>query len=546
MEVVVTFVQGDVDRPLVIGTVYNAAAPFPFPLPGSATQSGWRTRSTPGGNGSNELQFEDAAGKEKVFLHAQRDMEEVVGHDHYSDVTRHRTLQVGGDRYLAVKGNSIEVIDKSQSVTIKEDMILHIVGRHFIQVDGATSGEGDEDDEAESEAPASHGDTQAQGARSAPRDDGTASTELTRARLLWAAERAPDEEYEAARAQVDVVDAFAEQLSSLCAKALEGSNLADADSRSAVGEALGAFGTRLAGAIVEAMSKRTAVTGAAVDALRSLHTDSVRARAALAAGPEGEAEIRGVIRGGGGGGGSDGCPDIPEPQKPKPKPKDSGTIKIKGGYTIASPPASPALTDDLRKRFAATADLDVHAVVSRLLPFEPGKGAPLVSEGAPPASASPPAEGIPGPASTPKPFSGTAMLDTQRLASKVLAFDPDSATEPAERRDHDAVTARPALAQTAELDIHHLVSKIMPFGASQAAPTGPHELTLEQFASLTAEIATSPERAAETRAKYGLPTEQAHRALSALWQQRFAENGALQERYLRLVSEYRAWLQQRR
>lgn len=348
MEVVVTFVQGDVDRPLVIGTVYNGAAPFPFPLPASATQSGWRTRSTPGGDGSNELRFEDAAGKEKVFLHAERDLEDVIGHDHYSTVTHHRTQHVGGDCYLAVNGNSIETVQKSQAVTIQEDMILHVVGRQVIQVDGATGGGADDSDDGEAGAPAAEAARQeAPGSASAPRDDGTASTQLSRARVLWAAERVPDDRYESARAQVDAVDAFAGELSSLCSKALEGLSAADAVSRSAAGEALAALGDRLAAAVLDTMSKREgphpAVSEAAIEALRSLHSGTVRARAALATGPEGAAELRGVIRGGGGGGGTGGapgsgnCPDIPAPPKPTPKPKDSGTIKIKGGYTIDSP-----------------------------------------------------------------------------------------------------------------------------------------------------------------------------------------------------------------
>jgi hypothetical protein len=140
---------------------------------------------------------------------------------------------------------------------------------------------------------------------------------------------------------VDAVDAFAGELSSLCSKALEGLATADAAERSEAGAALAAFGDRVTAAVLDAMSKREAVhrqvADAAIEALRSLHADSVRARAALATGPEGAADLRGVIRGGGGFPAPDGCPEIPAPSKPKPKPKDSGTIKIKGGYTIDSP-----------------------------------------------------------------------------------------------------------------------------------------------------------------------------------------------------------------
>jgi hypothetical protein len=123
------------------------------------------------------------------------------------------------------------------------------------------------------------------------------------------------------------------------------------------------------------------------------------------------------------------------------------------------------------------------------------------------------------------------------------------------------VSVKAPLGETADLNIHHLVSKLMPFSA-QAAPAPPTSnpapaqppapapeppaLTLGQYASLMAELAASPGRVAETCAKYDVPTEQAYRALNALWERRFAENGALRERWLRLVSEYGAWLQQRR
>lgn len=335
MEVVVTFVQGDVDRPLVLGTVYNAAAPFPFPLPSSATQSGWRTRSTPGGNGGNELQFEDAAGSERIYVHAQRDLEEEVLHDHHSDVTHDRTLRVGGDRYVAVSGNSIQTVEKSHAVTIQGDMILHVVGRHIVQCDGASSSADEDDEEAagtkDQEAAA---EAEAAPGPAAARDDGTASTELTRARLLWAAERMPDDQYEAARAQVEAIEALAAELASLCSKALEVLAPEGEPARAATSAAIAAFGDRVAAAALDAMSTRStthpAMTSSAIDALRALHSDSVRARAALAGDAKGESHLRGVIRGGGG------FPQIPKPPTP-PRSKDSHVVKMVGGYTMDSP-----------------------------------------------------------------------------------------------------------------------------------------------------------------------------------------------------------------
>jgi hypothetical protein len=82
MEVVVTFVGGDVDRPLVTGCVPNAINVPPFLLPAQKTRSGIRTRTTPNGDGGNELSFEDRRGAEEIRLHARRDLHETVGNDH--------------------------------------------------------------------------------------------------------------------------------------------------------------------------------------------------------------------------------------------------------------------------------------------------------------------------------------------------------------------------------------------------------------------------------------------------------------------------------
>ncbi len=103
MEVVVTFLGGDPDRPLITHAVYNATHPWPFPLPHEVTKSGIRTSSSPGGNGYHEFSMDDAAGKEKLFIHAQRDAArvirnddaELIGNDQRSNVVRDRLTEVG-------------------------------------------------------------------------------------------------------------------------------------------------------------------------------------------------------------------------------------------------------------------------------------------------------------------------------------------------------------------------------------------------------------------------------------------------------------------
>ena len=96
MEVVVHFLEGDPDKPLVTGCVYNATHPPPLE---SHTKSGFRTNSSPGGGGANELSFEDKKGEEQLYLHAQRDFVKVI--------ERNVVTIIGGTRKTIVKGGSI-------------------------------------------------------------------------------------------------------------------------------------------------------------------------------------------------------------------------------------------------------------------------------------------------------------------------------------------------------------------------------------------------------------------------------------------------------
>jgi type VI secretion system secreted protein VgrG len=118
MEVVVTFLGGDVDRPLITGCVPNAINKPPFKLPEDKTRSGIRTHSTPGGHGYNELSFEDRKGAELVHLRAERNLDEKVVHDQITVVGHNKTLAVGAsldekielDHATTVVGNRRETI----------------------------------------------------------------------------------------------------------------------------------------------------------------------------------------------------------------------------------------------------------------------------------------------------------------------------------------------------------------------------------------------------------------------------------------------------
>lgn len=94
-EVLVAFLEGDPDQPVVVGGLYNATAPVPYDLPQHRTRSGWKTSSTPGGGGANELMFEDAKGSELVYVHAERDLDTVVKRNEAVSVGVNRRTSIG-------------------------------------------------------------------------------------------------------------------------------------------------------------------------------------------------------------------------------------------------------------------------------------------------------------------------------------------------------------------------------------------------------------------------------------------------------------------
>ncbi|MEX7149520.1 type VI secretion system tip protein TssI/VgrG, partial [Pseudomonas aeruginosa] len=111
MEVLVDFLEGDPDQPLVSGCVYHAAHPVPYELPANQTRSVFKSLSSPGGGGYNELRIEDRKGQEQIFVHAQRDWDENIEHD--------QKIRVGHERHDTVEANSYSEFKAEEHHTVR-------------------------------------------------------------------------------------------------------------------------------------------------------------------------------------------------------------------------------------------------------------------------------------------------------------------------------------------------------------------------------------------------------------------------------------------
>lgn len=145
MEVLVEFVDGDPDRPMVTGCVYNGNNQPPYPLPDQKTKSTTKSDSSPGGGGFNEIRFEDAKGAEEVYVHAQLDMNTVVlqnatrtvGMDDTDTVTNIQIESVGVDRTASVGNNESLSVGVSQDRTIGGNQMTSIGANQLYTVGGA-------------------------------------------------------------------------------------------------------------------------------------------------------------------------------------------------------------------------------------------------------------------------------------------------------------------------------------------------------------------------------------------------------------------------
>jgi type VI secretion system secreted protein VgrG len=127
-EVVVSFLEGNPDRPLITGCVYNAQQVVPYTLPAEQTKSTLKTNSSKGGSGFNEIRFEDKAGSEELFIQAQKDMTVSILNNEGLTVAGTRTLDVTGNETHTNKGDYTSTVSGNYKLTISGNLTIEASG----------------------------------------------------------------------------------------------------------------------------------------------------------------------------------------------------------------------------------------------------------------------------------------------------------------------------------------------------------------------------------------------------------------------------------
>ncbi len=127
-EVIVDFLEGDPDQPIITGRVFNADLMPPYALPDEKTKSVIKTQSTKGGGGTNELRFEDLKDKEQILVYAQKDLHIRANND--------RVENVDHNRHLTVKENKFELVKQNKHAEVKLDFSEKIGGKKSLEVAG--------------------------------------------------------------------------------------------------------------------------------------------------------------------------------------------------------------------------------------------------------------------------------------------------------------------------------------------------------------------------------------------------------------------------
>ena len=134
-EVIVSFEEGDPDRPFIDGALYHALNRPPYKLPENKTRTVFKTLSSLGGEGFNEIHFEDKAGEERIYAHAQKDTNLYVKNDSKEHILHDRHLNIGNASYAEIHGEEHQTVITARQVKLKENH-LTVHGDSHTQTDG--------------------------------------------------------------------------------------------------------------------------------------------------------------------------------------------------------------------------------------------------------------------------------------------------------------------------------------------------------------------------------------------------------------------------
>ncbi len=140
MEVMIVFVDGDPDQPIISGTLYNPHSMPPYELPANKTRSTIKSNSSQGGGGFNEIRFEDKKGEEQIFIHGEKNLDvrikesayHYIGKEQHSEVVADEFIKVGGDQHSEVVGNVTEKVGGSVELKVGGDVQEKISGKQAV------------------------------------------------------------------------------------------------------------------------------------------------------------------------------------------------------------------------------------------------------------------------------------------------------------------------------------------------------------------------------------------------------------------------------
>src|SRR6185503_17050637 len=118
-EVIVDFLDGDPDQPVIVGRMHNAEQPVPYALPEHKTVSTWKTSSSPGADGFNEIKLDDKKHHELFYIQAERNLRKLVKNDEHETTRNNRTIGVGGHFGVTVRLSETREVKEHRNTCIR-------------------------------------------------------------------------------------------------------------------------------------------------------------------------------------------------------------------------------------------------------------------------------------------------------------------------------------------------------------------------------------------------------------------------------------------